>query len=144
MPIRKDLRKFYSSPEWRVIRARILERAGGKCEACGKPDRVLVWVTRDGTGRWWMPVRKPLVEKGVELHLTRCVLTVAHLNHDTYDNRDVNLAALCQYCHLKHDRRFHLASARRTRARRAGQPWLCQEMENAGAPGAAWEERAAG
>lgn len=143
MPIRKDLRKFYSSPEWRVIRAHILRRAGGRCEACGKPDRVLVWVTRDGTGRWWMPDRKPAAQPDLVLHLTRCVLTVAHLNHDTYDNRDVNLAALCQYCHLKHDRRFHLASARRMRARRAGQAWLSPDLESAGAPGVAWEERGA-
>jgi hypothetical protein len=140
MPIRKDLRTFYKSPEWRAIRAHILKRAGAKCEACAKPDRVLLWVTRDGTGRWYMPDQKPR-EPGLVLHLTRCVLTVAHLNHDTYDNRDTNLAALCQYCHLKHDRRFHLASARRMKARRAGQAWLCNELENANAPGAAWEER---
>lgn len=39
--------------------------------------------------------------------LTRVVLASAHLNHDPGDNRPVNLAALCQRCHLAHDREEH-------------------------------------
>src|SRR5678815_366231 len=35
------------------------------------------------------------------------VLAVAHLNHDTTDNRDQNLEARCQYHHLRHDREHH-------------------------------------
>jgi HNH endonuclease len=38
------------------------------------------------------------------------VLTVAHLNHVAGDDRDENLAALCQYCHLMHDAEQHRES----------------------------------
>lgn len=34
---------------------------------------------------------------------TKVVLTVAHLNHNTLDNKLNNLAALCQRCHLRYD-----------------------------------------
>lgn len=61
--------------------------------------------------------------------VVRVVLTIAHLNHDPSDNRDENLRALCQWCHLRHDRPFHYANARRTRAARVGQAWLTTEME---------------
>ena len=42
------------------------------------------------------------------------VLTVAHLNHVAGEDDDENLAALCQRCHLNHDRAQH----KETRARR--------------------------
>lgn len=48
----------------------------------------------------------------------RVVLTVAHLDHDTTNNTDDNLAALCQRCHLTYDARHHAGNARRTRERR--------------------------
>ena len=35
------------------------------------------------------------------------VLTVAHLNHDPADNRDENLKALWQWCHLNWDKLHH-------------------------------------
>lgn len=63
----------------------------------------------------------------VPTRIVGIVLTIAHLNHDPTDNRDENLRALCQWCHLDHDRRFHLGNARRTRARKSGQQWLCAE-----------------
>lgn len=143
MPIRRELRSFYSSLTWRAIRARILERAGGQCERCGKPDRKMAWVVRDGTGRWWPRGERPAAP-GAELHYIKTVLTVAHLNHDHDDNRDENLLALCQGCHLRHDGRFHHANARRTRARRVGQAWLTEEFEHANAPGPEWLARQAG
>ena len=34
----------------------------------------------------------------------KVILTVAHLNHDISDNRPENLMALCQRCHLNHDK----------------------------------------
>jgi hypothetical protein len=39
--------------------------------------------------------------------MTRVVLAVTHLNHDPTDNRLRNLYALCQRCHLLHDRVHH-------------------------------------
>jgi hypothetical protein len=41
--------------------------------------------------------------------MTRVVLAAAHLDSDPTDNRLTNLRALCQRCHLLHDRSRHLA-----------------------------------
>jgi hypothetical protein len=41
------------------------------------------------------------------VRFTRVVLATAHRNHDTSDNSDANLAALCQRCHMLHDRPEH-------------------------------------
>lgn len=46
------------------------------------------------------------------------VLTTAHLNHDPTDNREENLKALCQACHLRLDLDQHKATARATRRAR--------------------------
>lgn len=140
MPIRPELRPFYRSLKWRAIRARVLARADGICEWCGKPDRKHVWVALDGSGQWWPRGQKPDGPPEMFRYI-KVVLTVAHLNHDWHDNRDENLAALCQRCHLAHDRRFHLANARRTRAQKAGQAWLDDEILAAAQPGPHWEAR---
>ncbi|MGH3449557.1 MAG: hypothetical protein ACRDQW_02300, partial [Haloechinothrix sp.] len=47
---------------------------------------------------------------------TRVVLTVAHLNHTPEDCHPDNLRALCQGCHLHHDRDHHVRTRARTRA----------------------------
>jgi hypothetical protein len=39
--------------------------------------------------------------------MVHIVLTVAHLNHTPGDDRDENLQALCQWCHLTHDLQDH-------------------------------------
>ena len=98
MPIPKDRRKLYG-PEWPMLSKRIrFERAKGRCEWCGAEHG------------------QPHPETG-----SRVVLTVAHLNHDPTDNRDENLAALCQRCHLRHDRWLHAERARDARlARKLG------------------------
>ena len=36
--------------------------------------------------------------------MTRVVLASAHLDHDPSNNHPHNLSALCQRCHLSHDR----------------------------------------
>jgi hypothetical protein len=48
------------------------------------------------------------------LPVTRVVLASAHLDHDPGNNRPRNLAALCQRCHMLHDRAQH----RKTRWRK--------------------------
>jgi len=40
---------------------------------------------------------------------TRVVLAAAHLDSDPSNNRLTNLRALCQRCHMLHDRPHHLA-----------------------------------
>jgi len=97
---------------WKRIVAGIRRRARGRCEWCG--------------ARHGLP--HPVTGSKV-------VLTTAHLGEpfaldaDKHDKRDIraeNLAALCQKCHLNHDRDEHRENTRRNReARRlAAEPML--------------------
>ena len=127
MPIRPALRGFYPI-DWRELsRAIRFRRAGGRCEACGRPHGAevptigLAWldpetgVWRDARGRKTALPRQPQVAR-----ITRTVLAAAHLNHDPTDNRARNLKALCGACHLAHDRDEHRRRRRITYlARRA-------------------------
>lgn len=96
--------------DWEEISHRIrFERAGGKCEQCG---------AEDGAPH---PITGSIV-----------VLTTAHLDHDTDNNDDENLRAMCQYCHLNYDAALHAASraeTRRRRQREAGQLMLWPDQE---------------
>jgi hypothetical protein len=58
------------------------------------------------------------------VRLVKIVLTVAHLNHVSGEDGDENLAALCQWCHLNHDKGHH-AQTRATR-KDAARPLLLQ------------------
>jgi hypothetical protein len=46
--------------------------------------------------------------EATRLRTTRVVLAAAHLDSDPTNNRLVNLRALCQRCHMLHDRPHHL------------------------------------
>jgi hypothetical protein len=48
-------------------------------------------------------------------HYIVIVLTISHSNHNPADCRPENLRALCQKCHLAHDKQQHVATARLTR-----------------------------
>jgi hypothetical protein len=51
--------------------------------------------------------------------MTRVVLAAAHLDGDPTNNRLKNLRALCQRCHMLHDRPHHLAQRWITYRRRS-------------------------
>jgi hypothetical protein len=118
MPIRREHRGFYPI-DWPQLSAVIrFRRAGGRCEGCGRPHLQRVICLSDG--RWWdaqagtwrsgrgrVLRRSPAVDLLAEVRTTRVVLAAAHRNHDTSDNADANLAALCQRCHMLHDRPEH-------------------------------------
>ena len=88
MPV--DWCKYPSN--WKTeIRPKILERENHCCKFCGVVNQSEV-VRHNKNG----------------MKLVKIILTIAHLNHDTTDNRDENLAALCQKCHLNYDLRHHL------------------------------------
>lgn len=134
MPIRKEFRHFYCTPQWAEARRRILARAGGefdllsiyqggaRCEACGKPDRTRVETRLSrgmigGPRMWWCTVGSGwLSHEGkpqtpprfytVERFI-RVALAVIHVNHKPGDDRDDNLKCLCQWCHLNHDKLQH-------------------------------------
>jgi hypothetical protein len=117
VPIRKDLRKFYGR-EWRTVtRPRILARAHDRCEQCCVPNgakvaRLAGWWSNcpgywsDEKGRRQSGAGRFFRIAG-QLHWVRIVLSVAHLNHVAGDDRDENLKALCQYCHLHFDAAHH-------------------------------------
>jgi hypothetical protein len=141
MPIAKALRKFYGRQWRKVTRPRILARAGNCCERCKKPNSVEVETmtgkTQLRSGReYWMfwrdankkaaawtdqdgqPAPYVLAEADYPGQRTiTVVLTIGHVNHAPGDDRDENLKAWCQWCHLIHDLTHH----RETRAARKDQ-----------------------
>jgi hypothetical protein len=119
MPIRREHRGFYPI-DWPQLSAVIrFRRAGGRCEGCGRPHLQRVWVLTDG--RWWdaeagawrdgrgRRLRRRFTAEDLlgQVRATRVVLAAAHRDHDTANNTDTNLAALCQRCHMLHDRPEH-------------------------------------
>jgi hypothetical protein len=96
--------------DWRIIRQRILERAGNRCE--GSP---IYPSCRARNG-------KPHPVTG-----SKVVLTISHYPDPDPRNCDPsNLAARCARCHLAIDRPHHLAVQKRNREakRLAVQPRL--------------------
>lgn len=113
MPI--DWRRY--PRDWPAIRARVLERAGYRCEACGLPDGSLAVREPDGRYREVDPeLAEALWDDGERV--IRIVLTVAHLDHDPQNNDLANLRAWCQPCHLRYDADLHRKHAAETRRRR--------------------------
>ena len=123
-----DYKKYPAN--WKEIRARIQTRAGNQCEQCGVSNHAIIIRYPDGTSRFPMnteydPADDPL-GRG---KLVKIVCTTAHLNHDTTDNRDENLAFLCQRCHLTHDAPLHAENAKRTRTARKDAARMLLAME---------------
>lgn len=139
MPIAPNLRHHYAGAQWEATQARILDRAQHCCERCGVPNHLEVrrcrgWWLDDATLTWIAPGKPPVdqrppAERGVrqtdlyrvlehavtnESRLVKIVLCVCHLNHTPGDDRDVNLAAWCQFCHLDYDMSHH-AETRKVR-----------------------------
>lgn len=118
---------------WGTIRRRILARATpagsdvAVCEWCGAPNGAYVERNPANPREYRLLTDAEADALGVAGgRVTRIVLTVAHLGaeredgtpgdkHDKMDCRDVNLAALCQRCHLKYDIAEHVENAHRTR-----------------------------
>lgn len=120
MPIAKHLRVFYGRVWRTVTRPRILARAGNKCEACTVPNSTDVtriggcWLDErvtwsDGITKQWRDTAGQILERrpAGKKRRIRVVLTIAHLNHVAGDDRDENLKAWCQWCHLDYDKRHH-------------------------------------
>lgn len=114
MPI--DYSKYPSN--WLTeIRPRILERDKHKCKFCRVANYAII-SRYAKSHRVIKPVEyaqiKGLMIRGYNrtqaikiLGFTKIVLTIAHLDQDINNNSDNNLSALCQRCHLKHDKDFY-------------------------------------
>ena len=115
MPIRPALRWYYpidwpQLSHWvRFIRAR------GHCEHCGRPHGQMIQCVSDGrwhdpkSGTWSDRFGKAAPPPNDIPRHTNVVLAAAHLDHDPSNNRPSNLRALCQRCHMHHDRPHHAA-----------------------------------
>lgn len=103
MPIKPEMLKRYPA-DWGKIRARILKRAGDRCEWCGVRNGIAGWRRPDGT---FVPLDQPPM-RPEDAKVITIVLTIAHIHDRAPENcADDNLAALCQKCHLDHDREQH-------------------------------------
>ena len=112
--------------DWKThIRPRILQRARHRCEQCGLPNHCTALSKSRVQLLEPQPYKTALANVGwyhePEDRAIVIVLTIAHLDHDTTNNADTNLAALCQRCHLTHDKEHHATSARSNRAKRSNQ-----------------------
>ena len=122
MPIRPELRAKYP-PDWALISQAVrFGRAKGRCEQCKRPHGQLVEVTKDGRwcdGEVWRDGHGRIVAKPNDpTTFTRVYLSAAHLDHDPSTRNRRALKALCQRCHLIHDRPEHLRRRRLTYLRR--------------------------
>src|SRR5208337_2379378 len=77
-------------------------------------EQAATW--RDRRGR---PARWPDLMETPRFRTTRVVLAAAHLDSDPTNNRLRNLRALCQRCHMLHDRPHHLVQRWVTYRRRS-------------------------
>lgn len=76
---------------WNEIVRGVKEKAGWKCENCGKQ------------------CRRP--NEPFDTH--RNTLTVSHQNHNPQDISPENLKALCAPCHLRYDAEHHAETRRK-------------------------------
>jgi hypothetical protein len=92
-----------------VIRPAILERAKGCCEQCGVKNHSLIHRNGSGMNDWvYWPEGMESESWSLDgLKSTFIVLTISHTDHDTTHNDYSNLRALCQKCHLNHDKHYH-------------------------------------
>lgn len=112
-------------PDWKtVIRPRILARAKNRCEWCGVANGQRGFRDRDGefiTANEYAEGKGNFGENAEFVTTLKIVLTIAHIDQDVTNNDPGNLVALCQRCHLRHDRFQHAANARKKRDKRTGQ-----------------------
>ena len=131
MPIKPELRWYYPIDWPQVSHWVRFVRAQGRCQVCGRPHGAMV--RHLGDGRWWDQDRQAwrdgkgrrvpspvLAEDAAPVRTTRVVLAAAHLDHDPghCGRRHRNVKALCQRCHLLHDRPEHRRRIRLTLRRR--------------------------
>jgi hypothetical protein len=131
VPIRRDLRPLYRTPEYFAARDRVLARSRGRCEHCLRPKGELVEMisgkTADGNLflLWRTPGRKhwtnqngwPATKKDLQVladvetwrrYRSRTQLQMAHTDNNPRNH--ASLAYLCAWCHLALDQSVHKAS----------------------------------
>lgn len=124
MPIKPENKDRYPK-DWKDVRARVLARAGHRCEWPGCS------VANYAGGYWdheqFVVVGHGVIEPRTAVQLAiqghrllRIVLTIAHLDHVPEHCELENLRAWCQRHHLRYDLDHHRTTAYMTRRARAG------------------------
>lgn len=118
MPI--DYKKYPTN--WLdYYRPLILDRDGHRCKHCGVANYTLMladwseapaWLVEEVTASCKNLPRQSHADIRHYYCVRRVVITIAHLDQDINNNRLTNLAALCQRCHLHHDRPHNAAKRR--------------------------------
>ncbi len=130
MPVKPENRSRYPA-DWPVVRARILARAGDRCEWCkalngariarGAGPDAGFYMTHDAivfcAESGFCFGQRRMSDFQVS-RMTTVVLTISHLDHTPENCADDNLRALCQRCHLTYDAKLHAQHARETRRAR--------------------------
>lgn len=124
MPIRPEFRWLYPI-DWPLISQRIrFDRAKGRCEQCGRPNGQKIDQLADG--RWYdneavrwrddegQDAQWPDTIEYSRSRQRSIRLSTAHLDHNPSNSEPSNLMALCQRCHLRHDRAEHKRQRRIT------------------------------
>ncbi len=125
MPIRPEARALYPADWPQISRHVRFEQAKGCCQHCGRPHGQVVRCLPDG--RWYDATASawrngmgalvnawPDIEDYSRFWHTRVILAACHRDHDPSNNTSDNLIALCQRCHLIHDRPEHRRRIRLT------------------------------
>lgn len=138
--------KNYPANWFSEIRPRILARAKHNCEQCKVPNGLHIlrgtYQGRDVYQTMWENEGNIYCAETSELlgsdyvgevdptgkrKMTKVVLTIAHLCHDSKCDNPEHLRALCQRCHLRLDIAHHRNTRRRRRAAKQGQLDLFNE-----------------
>jgi 5-methylcytosine-specific restriction endonuclease McrA len=102
---------------WKELSLKIRERENNSCKFCGvknhsfirrKPKGEFEYLNEAETQALYKfrdASKKPLHKILKIAGATKIILTVAHLDRKLVDHSEENLAALCQRCHLSHDKR---------------------------------------
>ncbi|WP_366658556.1 hypothetical protein [Fodinicurvata sp. EGI_FJ10296] len=125
MPIHREMRALYPADWPQISRHVRFEQAKGCCQHCGRPHGEIVRCLPDG--RWFDPLIEgwrtqtgalanswPDIVDYSRFRYTRVILAACHRDHDPGNNAPGNLIALCQRCHLIHDRPEHRRRIRLT------------------------------
>jgi len=122
MPYNMPINYKEYHPDWKAISLRIRkERAGDKCEWCGVKNAAIYFDGLDGRHEHDGSHFIDQLVTECNYRCVKIVLTVAHIDHDKANNEESNLAALCQRCHLNHDRDQHAENRRKNLNAKRGQ-----------------------